>query len=191
MSPQPDDLSTPVSQERSRFSLPINDDLFGRFAERAARNIGTAKFLIIQTVLVLLWMTYNVLAFQFWGKGYFDRFPFILLNLAFSTQAAYAAPLILLAQGRQEERDRQALERDREQARRTLQDTEYLARELAAIRIALADVATEAELERALERVLGAAGHDRPKKPKKNKAQDEIAEAADPGGPRDLDEPRD
>jgi uncharacterized membrane protein len=179
MSRRPDDLSTPAGHERARFSLSIGDDFFGRFAEKAARFIGTARFLIIQSILVFLWMSYNVAAFHFWGHGYFDRYPFILLNLAFSTQAAYAAPLILLAQGRQEERDRQALERDRDQARRTLQDTEYLARELAAIRIALADVATEAELERALERVLEAMGHERAKKPKKPKhvdADDEVDE---------------
>jgi uncharacterized membrane protein len=180
MSPQPDDLSTPVTQERARFRFPFSDDLFGRFAERAARFIGTAKFLIIQTLLVIIWMTYNVLAFTFWGHLFFDKYPFILLNLAFSTQAAYAAPLILLAQGRQEERDRQALERDREQARRTLQDTEYLARELAAIRIALADVATEAELERAVERVLEATGHERQKKPKKPKHTDAEHEPDEP-----------
>jgi uncharacterized membrane protein len=178
-----DDLSTPVTQEKARFRSPFGDDLFGRFAERAARFIGTSKFLIIQSIMVILWMSYNVTAAKLWGHRYFDKYPFILLNLAFSTQAAYAAPLILLAQGRQEERDRQALERDREQARRTLQDTEYLARELAAIRIALADVATEAELERAVERVLDATGHQRPpKKAKKPKPAEpsENEDAPDP-----------
>jgi uncharacterized membrane protein len=80
-----------------------------------------------------------------------DPYPFILLNLAFSTQAAYAAPLILLAQNRQENRDRVALEEDRRRAEQTKADTEYLARELAALRLAVGEVATRDYLRREIE----------------------------------------
>jgi uncharacterized membrane protein len=92
---------------------------------------------------VIGWIILNVIA----GIHHWDPYPFILLNLAFSTQAAYAAPLILLAQNRQDDRDRANVERDREVASRTQADTEYLARELAAVRLALADVVTTRDLE--------------------------------------------
>ena len=84
---------------------------------------------------------------------HWDPYPFILLNLAFSTQAAYAAPLILLAQNRQDERDRSTIERDRQVAARTQDDTEYLARELASVRLALADVVTNQDLDESLARI--------------------------------------
>jgi uncharacterized membrane protein len=93
--------------------------------------------------LVIFWIILNsIAAFHHW-----DPYPFILLNLAFSTQAAYAAPLILLAQNRQDDRDRANIERDREVAARTQADTEYLARELASVRLALSDVVTTTDLE--------------------------------------------
>jgi uncharacterized membrane protein len=96
-----------------------------------------------------------------------DPYPFILLNLAFSTQAAYAAPLILLAQNRQENRDRVSLEEDRSRAEQTKADTEFLARELAALRIAVGEVATRDYLRRELEEIksiLAADGEPTPKK---------------------------
>ena len=94
-------------------------------------------------MLVIFWIILNtVVVIHHW-----DPYPFILLNLAFSTQAAYAAPLILLAQNRQDERDRATIERDREVAARTQADTEYLARELASVRLALDDVVTNQDLE--------------------------------------------
>jgi uncharacterized membrane protein len=95
------------------------------------------------------WIVLNVTAIL----GRWDPYPFILLNLAFSLQAAYAAPLILLAQNRQDDRDRATVERDREVAARTQNDTEYLARELAAVRLALADVVTTTELGDRLDRL--------------------------------------
>lgn len=138
-----DDLSTPRGAGL-RVGIHYDPEAFGRFSESIARTLGTARFLVAQTVIVVLWIAVNVAAAQLrW-----DPYPFILLNLAFSTQAAYAAPLILLAQNRQESRDREALTRDRERAARTLADTEFLARELASIRLALADVATSHDLER-------------------------------------------
>ncbi|MBV9664647.1 MAG: DUF1003 domain-containing protein, partial [Actinobacteria bacterium] len=102
-----------------------------------------------QTILVVAWIALNSIAFI----HHWDPYPFILLNLAFSTQAAYAAPLILLAQNRQAERDREQTERDRAVTARTVADTEYLARELASIRLALADVVTNEDLNDAIDRL--------------------------------------
>ena len=141
-----DDLSTP--RRGIRVGVHYDPDAFGRFSESIARFIGTARFLVVQTVLVVIWIAVNAAV-----PGLrFDEYPFILLTLALSLQAAYAAPLILLAQNRQESRDREEAERDREQSARTLADTEFLARELDSIRLALSDVVTSADLERALER---------------------------------------
>jgi uncharacterized membrane protein len=117
-------------------------DAFGRISEAVARFLGTGRFLVGQTVLVIGWIALNTLGLV----KHWDPYPFILLNLAFSTQAAYAAPLILLAQNRQDDRDRASIERDRDVAARTQDDTEYLARELASVRLALADVVTTSDL---------------------------------------------
>ncbi|MGD9531747.1 DUF1003 domain-containing protein [Pseudonocardia sp.] len=136
---------------RRRFE--VDPDGFARLSERIARFLGTGRFLAIQTVVVIAWIVLNIAAMSYaW-----DPYPFILLNLAFSTQAAYAAPLILLAQNRQDDRDRVALEEDRARAERTKADTEYLARELAALRLAVGEVATRdylrGELEKLAERL--------------------------------------
>src|SRR5439155_4291426 len=119
----------------------------GRFSESIARFLGTGRFLLWQSIVVIVWISLNLFAV----KLRWDPYPFILLNLAFSTQAAYAAPLILLAQNRQENRDRVSLEEDRRRAERTKADTEYLARELAALRLAVGEVATRDYLRRELE----------------------------------------
>jgi uncharacterized membrane protein len=132
-----------------RLSVTYDPESFGRFSERIARFFGTGKYLFWQTVVVLVWIGVNLSAFAFrW-----DPFPFILLNLVFSTQAAYAAPLILLAQNRQDDRDRIALEEDRKRAAQTKADTEFLARELAALRLAVGEVATRDYLRTELERL--------------------------------------
>jgi uncharacterized membrane protein len=117
-------------------------DAFGRISETIARTLGTGRFIVAQTILVVAWIILNSVA----AINHFDPYPYILLNLAFSTQAAYAAPLILLAQNRQDDRDRASIERDREVAARIQQDTEFLARELAGIRLSLADVVTTEDL---------------------------------------------
>jgi uncharacterized membrane protein len=118
--------------------LRLNTDVVGAYAETFARFLGTGRYLAIQTVIVIVWIALNVFAVQLeW-----DPYPFILLNLAFSTQAAYAAPLILLAQNRQADRDRVQAEEDRARAAQTRADTEYLARELAALRVAIGELAT-------------------------------------------------
>jgi uncharacterized membrane protein len=118
--------------------LRLDPDAVGRFAEAIARFLGTGRFLAVQTVLVAVWILLNVFAVRL----QWDPYPFILLNLAFSTQAAYAAPLILLAQNRQADRDRVQAEEDRARAAQTRADTEYLARELAALRVAIGELAT-------------------------------------------------
>jgi uncharacterized membrane protein len=117
-------------------------DAFGRISEAAARFLGTGRFLVGQTILVFGWIALNTIGLI----GRWDPYPFILLNLAFSLQAAYAAPLILLAQNRQDDRDRASVERDRQVAARIQQDTEFLARELAGIRLSLEDVVTGKDL---------------------------------------------
>ena len=132
-----------------RFSFDVDPETFGRLSENLARFIGTGTFLFWQTLVVIIWIIINLFAVSYrW-----DPYPFILLNLAFSTQAAYAAPLILLAQNRQENRDRVALEEDRRRAQQTKADTEFLARELAALRLAVGEVATRDYLRRELEEV--------------------------------------
>ena len=136
----PERLDQPRGQRRGLFARrrPRDADAVGRIAEGFARFMGTGKFLLYMTCFVILWVSLNVLAVQLrW-----DPYPFILLNVCFSLQASYAAPLILLAQNRQDDRDRVALEQDRQRAERSLADTEYLAREMASLRLALSEVAT-------------------------------------------------
>lgn len=114
-------------------------DAFGRFAETIARFIGTARFLVLQTGVIIAWVLWNSTAPR---EVRFDEYPFIFLTLVLSLQAAYAAPLILLAQNRQDDRDRINLEEDRQRAQQAKADIEYVARELSAVRIALGELAT-------------------------------------------------
>jgi len=141
------DLATP--RRRRRFSMHYDTDAFGNFSEVIARFLGTAQYLVIQTIIVFIWVLLNI-SFVVWR---WDPYPFILLNLFFSLQASYAAPLILLAQNRQEDRDRKQLERDRQVAIRTQEDAEYLARELAGVRLALNDVATTEDVEEIMKKL--------------------------------------
>jgi uncharacterized membrane protein len=142
------DLSVPRGAT-PRMGARYDADAFGRFSEAIARFLGTGRFLVGQTVLVIGWIVLNTIGLI----NHWDPYPFILLNLAFSTQAAYAAPLILLAQNRQDDRDRANIERDREVAARTQADTEFLARELASVRLALEKMVTTQDLEDSLERM--------------------------------------
>ena len=142
------DLSVPRGAT-PRMGARYDADAFGRFSEAIARFLGTGRFLVGQTVLVIGWIVLNTIGLV----NHWDPYPFILLNLAFSTQAAYAAPLILLAQNRQDDRDRVSLEEDRSRAARTKADTEYLARELAALRLAVGEVATRDYLRGELDRI--------------------------------------
>ena len=145
-----------LEQPRGTPGGPVYDpDAFARFAERLARFLGTGRYLAAQTVIVIAWIFLNA----FGIVHHWDPYPFILLNLAFSTQAAYAAPLILLAQNRQADRDRAEVERDRETASRAVADTEYLAREIAAIRISLEHKADKDDLVEPIERLTQALEH--------------------------------
>ena len=140
------DLTTP--RQRRRVGIHYDTDAFGQFSEAIARFLGTARYLVIQSIIVIVWVVVNVL-----NIAPFDDYPFIFLTLILSLQASYAAPLILLAQNRQEDREREQVERDREMAMRTQADTEYLARELAGVRLALADIVTTADLRDHLEAI--------------------------------------
>jgi uncharacterized membrane protein len=126
-----------------------NPDAFAAYAERMARFLGTGRYLASQTFVVFLWIVLNVAA----ASLRWDPYPFILLHLAFSTQAAYAAPMILLAQNRQADREREEIERDREMSARSLADNEFLAREMAGIRIALENKADREDVTDAIERL--------------------------------------
>ena len=139
-----EDLTTP--RQRRRLGVHYDPEAFGQFSETIARTLGTARFLVFQSVFIALWIVLNQLK-EFDGK------QLQLLTLLLSLQAAYAAPLILLAQNRQEQRDRVQTELDRRVAERTQVDTEFLARELAGVRLGLSDVASSSELEDHLERV--------------------------------------
>ncbi len=139
-------------RETRRLRRPqLEDDAFGRFAEQFARFMGTAKFLIYMTLFVLVWMVWNVLMPE---ELRFDTFPFIFLTLMLSLQASYAAPLILLAQNRQEDRDRVIAEGDRLAASRAHADMEFLAREMASLRMAVGEVATRDYLRSELRSLL-------------------------------------
>ncbi|MGY1633824.1 DUF1003 domain-containing protein [Geodermatophilus sp. SYSU D01186] len=145
--------------------LRLDPDAVGRFAEGIARFLGTGRFLAVQTVIVTVWIILNVFAVRL----QWDPYPFILLNLAFSTQAAYAAPLILLAQNRQADRDRVQAEEDRARAASTRADTEYLARELASLRVAVGELATRDFIRGELSRLAEDGGDDTDKREKKAK----------------------
>jgi uncharacterized membrane protein len=147
-----------MAEARTRLDQPkiergphvrFDADAFGRLTESIARFLGTGRYLAIQTIFVFVWIVFNIVAVTL----RFDPYPFILLNLAFSTQAAYAAPLILLAQNRQTDRDRIQYESDRAEARESKADLEYLARELASIRMAIGEVATRDFLRSELSRL--------------------------------------
>ena len=133
------DLTTP--RQRRRVGIHYDPDAFGSFSESIARFLGTGRYLVIQSIVVVTWVIINI-----YKPFQFDGYPFIFLTLILSLQASYAAPLILLAQNRQEDRDNEQLERDRSMAARTQADTEYLARELAGVRLVLADLVTMEDL---------------------------------------------
>jgi uncharacterized membrane protein len=147
-----EDLYTPSGGGR-RLGVHYDPDAFGNFSEQIARFIGTARFLVYMTIVVVVWVGWNIVAPK---DLRFDEYPFIFLTLALSLQASYAAPLILLAQNRQEARDRVTAEDDRAVNTRTQADAEFLAREMATVRIALSDVVTSDDLALAVARVTAA-----------------------------------
>lgn len=170
------DLDTPlVGSGRKRLNL--NDDAIGVYAEKVARFFGTGQYLFWQTIFVIIWILLNIGGFA-WN---WDPYPFILLNLAFSTQAAYAAPLILLAQNQQEDRDMVTILADRRRAEETKADTEFLARELASVRLAVGDMVTRDYLRHELEDLRGLLERV------EAKLDDAVASRAD--DPHDLNAP--
>ncbi|WP_419998856.1 DUF1003 domain-containing protein [Streptomyces boninensis] len=126
-------------QSRRRLLPEYDPEAFGRLSERIARFLGTGRFIVWMTVIIIMWVVWNV---SMPAGLRFDQYPFIFLTLMLSLQASYAAPLILLAQNRQDDRDRVNLEQDRKQNERSIADTEYLTREIAALRLGLGEVAT-------------------------------------------------
>jgi uncharacterized membrane protein len=136
-------FDTPKGIRRSpSFRGSGDSDRFGRFTEWVARNMGTPLFLFGLSLFVAAWILWNTFAPE---PLRFDSIElgFIALTLVLSLQASYAAPLILLAQNRQDDRDRVQIEQDRQRAERNLADTEYLAREVVALRLAMKDLASK------------------------------------------------
>lgn len=139
---------------RRGIALPhYSPDSMGRISERVARFLGTWRFIGYMSLFIAAWVVYNIVVPHGWQ---FDRYSnkFTLLTLLLSLQASYAAPLILLAQNRQADRDRVQYEQDRALSERAVDDTEYLAREIAAIRVSLGEVATRDYLRGELQRLL-------------------------------------
>lgn len=133
-------LSSPGPMKRSWVpQVRLDSELFGSFAEKFARFMGTAGFIIWMTIIIVVWFLVNTLLPP---RLRYDAYPFIFLTLVLSLQASYAAPLILLAQNRQEARDRIAQEEDRKQAAQSRADMDFLAREIAALRMRVGDLAT-------------------------------------------------
>ncbi|MDQ1495347.1 MAG: hypothetical protein QOG69_1830 [Actinomycetota bacterium] len=151
--PQRSRLDQPKAERRVSLRPDYDPEAFGRLSERFARFLGTARFIIGMTVFIVAWLIWNT-----WGpkSGRFDphSLNYTLLTLLLSLQASYAAPLILLAQNRQADRDRIQFEDDRSRNERNIADTEYLAREVASLRIALGDVATRDFIRGELQRLL-------------------------------------
>ena len=144
-------LDQPREVRRGLVPTPAYDaDAFGRLSERIARFIGTGRFLVYMTVFVIVWLIINTLA----AKYIYDDYPFVFLTLILSLQASYAAPLILLAQNRQADRDRVQYEQDRARAERNIADTDYLTRELASLRMAVGDIVTRDFLRSELRQLL-------------------------------------
>lgn len=178
-------------REPGRVKLPRFDpEAFGRWSEATARYMGTAKFIVYMSVVILFWLGWNTLAPP---NLRFDPYTFTFLTLILSLQASYAAPLILLAQNRQADRDRLALEEDRRRATAQKADTEYLTREIASLRIAMGEVATRDFLRSELARLaeeLDEAAQRRHRLERKHHQRDlrKIAHRADAIG---FDEPLD
>jgi uncharacterized membrane protein len=154
------DLSNPKDLRGGRKQRAGGRDRMGRFSESFARAMGTPWFLVGMSIFVILWLGYNTWAP---AEAQFDprALNYTLLTLILSLQASYAAPMILLAQNRQDDRDRVQIEQDRQRAERNLNDTEYLAREVVALRLAMKDVATKDFIRAELRLMLDELDRDR------------------------------
>ncbi|RIV31318.1 DUF1003 domain-containing protein [Micromonospora radicis] len=176
-----------LPREPRGLKLPrVDQETFGRWAEGIARGMGTANFIVYMTLVIGAWFAWNTLA----PTGLrFDPYTFTFLTLVLSIQASYAAPLILLAQNRQADRDRVALDEDRRRATMQKADTEYLAREIAALRIALGEVATRDFVRSELSRLAEELDEAAQRRHRLERRQRDDAAAR--GGGEGLDEPRD
>ena len=181
-------LDTPrTARTRWMPRLSPNPDAFGHATENFARFMGTPQFLVYMTVFCAVWLTWNT-----WGpeSARFDSaaLGFTVLTLMLSLQASYAAPLLLLAQNRQDDRDRVSVRQDRERAERNLMDTEYLTREIAELRIALREVATRdyvrSEIRGLLEELLEANDEDggTPRRRRRSAENADTMPKLNPGG---------
>jgi uncharacterized membrane protein len=146
-------LDQPQDARRGIVLPSYSPDTMGRVSERVARFLGTWRFIGYMTLFIAIWITYNLVVPHSWGFDYYSN-KFTLLTLLLSLQASYAAPLILLAANRQADRDRVQYEADRALSERAVADTEYLARELASLRVALGEVTTRDFLRGELQRLL-------------------------------------
>ena len=185
-----DRLDTPLESRRRFIRRPqLDEDASGKISESIARFLGTPRFIIYLTLFCLVWIAWNVYApddlrFDQAANG------FTALTLVLSLQASYAAPLILLAQNRQTDRDRVQAEQDRQRSERNLADTEFLAREMAALRIALSEVATRdfvrSELRNMLEDLVAERdGNDDRERERSEKKGDRGEKKRQPRGPSD------
>jgi uncharacterized membrane protein len=170
-----------VPRDTRRALMPkrpeYDPEALGRYSERIARFLGTGAFLVWMTVIIVAWVAWN-----FWGPGEsrWDEYPFIFLTLMLSLQASYSAPLILLAQNRQEGRDRVNLEQDRDANARAHADMEFLAREVASLRLAIGEVATRDYVRSELRSLLAELDE-------RAQAEDSDHDEADPATPRSLE----
>ena len=146
-------LDQPQDTRRGIHLPTYNPDAMGRISERVARFLGTWRFIGYMTLFIAIWIIYNIAAPNSWRYDQFSN-KFTLLTLLLSLQASYAAPLILLSQNRQSDRDRVQYDADRALSERTVADTEYLAREIAAIRVAIGEVATRDYIRGELQRLI-------------------------------------
>ncbi|MGN9807801.1 DUF1003 domain-containing protein [Micromonospora sp. BQ11] len=176
-------------REPRRLTLPRFDpEAFGRWSEGIARGMGTANFIVYMTVVIAAWFAWNTLAP---AELRFDPYTFTFLTLMLSLQASYAAPLILLAQNRQADRDRVAQEEDRRRASMQKADTEYLTREIAALRNAMGEVATRDFLRSELARLAEELDEANQRRSRLERRQQERPAQRERGGGDGLDEPRD
>jgi uncharacterized membrane protein len=174
-------------REPGRITLPRYDaDAFGKWSEGIARFMGTARFLVYMTIVILAWVGWNTLAPRGWR---FDPYTFTFLTLILSLQASYAAPLILLAQNRQADRDRLTMEEDRRRAAMQKAETEYLSREIASLRHAIGEVATRDFLRSELARLFDELDDAAARRAKRErKEQKRLARQSESGS---LDQPMD
>jgi uncharacterized membrane protein len=171
-------LDQPRDPRRRPLEVHYDPEAFGQLTERVARFLGTGRYLVLQSIMIALWLIWNVAAPPSWR---FDPYTFTFLTLILSLQAAYAAPLILLAQNRQDDRDRVNLDEDRDTARQNKADIEYLAREIAAIRIAVGEVATRDFLRAEISRL-----DTKDRREKSDKAKSKPPQKKAPAPPAEL-----